>query len=155
TAGRNLLPLVISTAGRNLPTAGALPRFLPAVEMTGDVGDGTRRFGGLAVWRFGGLAVWREGGRAGGRPATGDRRRAHAGGVGCYSAAAGAAIDLLYMPERSKQQARRWPEASLSQAVAMRLIRVSAFLPEMIQWIQSRRATAVMSSQVARATGCS
>src|SRR5690606_10425767 len=70
-----------------------------------------------------------------------------------YPAATGADIDLLYIPERSKQQARRWPEASLSQAVAMRLTRVSAFLPELIQWIQSRRATAVMSSQVARAAG--
>ena len=70
-----------------------------------------------------------------------------------YSAATGAAIDLLYMPERSKQQARRCPDASLSQATAMRLARVSAFLPEPIQWIQSRRATAVMSSHVARAAG--
>ena len=57
------------------------------------------------------------------------------------------------MPERSKQQARRWPEASLSQATQMRLVRVSAFLPEVIQAIQSRRATAVMSSQAARAPG--
>ena len=66
-----------------------------------------------------------------------------------YSAATGADIDLLYMPERSKQQARRLPAASMSQAVSMRFTRVSAFLPEPIQWIQSRRATAVMSSQVA------
>src|SRR5690606_25882245 len=58
------------------------------------------------------------------------------------------------MPERSKQQARRLPEASWSQAVAMRFTRVSAFLPEVIHWIQSRRATGVMSSQVVFAAGC-
>ena len=46
-------------------------------------------------------------------------------------------LPLLYMPDRSKQQARRLPQASLSQAVAMRLGRVSAFLPEVIQWITS------------------
>src|SRR3546814_15383544 len=62
-------------------------------------------------------------------------------------------LPLLYIPERSKQQARRMPEASLSQAVSMRLTRVSAFLPEMIQAIQSRRATGVMSVQVAFAAG--
>lgn len=59
----------------------------------------------------------------------------------------------LYMPERSKQQARRLPEASMSQAVAMRLARVSAFLPDVTQWIQSRRATGVMSFHVANAAG--
>src|SRR3546814_16368564 len=58
-------------------------------------------------------------------------------------------LPRLYIPERSKQQARRMPEASLSQAVSMRLTRVSAFLPEMIQAIQSRRATGVMSVHVA------
>ena len=36
----------------------------------------------------------------------------------------------------------------------MRLPRVSAFLPEVIHWIQSRRASAVTSSQVAFAAGC-
>lgn len=41
----------------------------------------------------------------------------------------------------------------MSQAVAMRLIRVSAFLPEVTQKIQSRRSTAVMTPQVARAFG--
>lgn len=61
---------------------------------------------------------------------------------------------MLYIPERSKQQARRLPEASMSIAVARRLPRVSAFLPEVIQWIQSRRATGVMSAQVACASGC-
>src|SRR3546814_4240341 len=37
--------------------------------------------------------------------------------------------------------------------VSMRLTRVSAFLPEMIQAIQSRRATGVMSVHVAFAAG--
>ena len=37
----------------------------------------------------------------------------------------------------------------MSQAVAMRRSRVSAFLPEVIQWIQSRRATGVISDHVA------
>src|SRR5690554_181285 len=70
--------------------------------------------------------------------ATAARRPRLTGGQALrYPAATGAAIDLLYIPERSKQQARRWPEASLSQAVAIRLTRVSAFLPEVIQWIQS------------------
>lgn len=63
----------------------------------------------------------------------------------------GAASELLHMPERSKQHARRLPAANMSHAVAMRLTRVSAFLPETTQKIRSRRATAVMSSQVARA----
>src|SRR5687767_8450980 len=67
-----------------------------------------------------------------------------------YSAASGAPmLPLLYMPERSKQHARRLPHASLSQATSMRFARVSAFLPEVIQWIQSRRATGVMSDHVA------
>src|SRR5690606_25981668 len=66
-----------------------------------------------------------------------------------YSAACGAPmLPRLYIPERSKQQARRMPDASLSQAVSMRFTRVSAFLPEVIQAIQSRRATGVMSAQV-------
>ena len=70
-----------------------------------------------------------------------------------YSAASGAPmLPLLYIPERSKQQALRLPHASLSQAVTMRLPRVSAFLPEVIQWIQSRRATGVMSAHVAWAS---
>src|SRR5690606_26280575 len=71
-----------------------------------------------------------------------------------YSAASGAPmLPLLYRPERSKQHARRMPDANLSQAVSMRFTRVSAFLPEVIQWIQSRRATGVMSDQVALAAG--
>src|SRR3546814_7984195 len=71
-----------------------------------------------------------------------------------YSAASGAPmLPRLYIHERSKQQARRMPEASLSQAVAMRLTRVSAFLPEMIQEIKSRRAPGVMSVHVAFAAG--
>jgi hypothetical protein len=37
------------------------------------------------------------------------------------------------MPERSKQHGLRFPLASMSQAVAMRLMRVSARLPEVIQ----------------------
>src|SRR5690606_34534512 len=52
-------------------------------------------------------------------------------------------------PERSKQQARRLPDASMSQPDAMRFTRVSAFLPDVIHWIQSRRARGVMSSHVA------
>ena len=73
--------------------------------------------------------------------------------VGYSAASGGPMLPLLYMPERSKQQARRWPDASLSQAVSMRFTRVSAFLPDVTQWIQSRRATGVMSCQVARAAG--
>lgn len=38
-----------------------------------------------------------------------------------------------YIPERSKQQGLRLPLASMSQAAAMRLTRVSAFLAETIQ----------------------
>src|SRR5690606_16196565 len=42
-----------------------------------------------------------------------------------YSAACGAPmLPRLYIPERSKQQARRMPDASLSQAVSMRFTRV-------------------------------
>ncbi len=41
----------------------------------------------------------------------------------------------------------------MSQAVRMRRSRVSACLPEVIQCIQSRRATGVMSCHVARAAG--
>ena len=75
--------------------------------------------------------------------------------VSCYSAASGAPmLPLLYIPERSKQQALRLPHASLSQAVTTRLPRVSAFLPEVIQWIQSRRATGVMSAHVAFVGPC-
>ena len=59
----------------------------------------------------------------------------------------------LTIPERSKQHARRLPLASLSQATAMRLSRVSAFLPDPIQWIQSRLASGVMSRHVASASG--
>ena len=58
-------------------------------------------------------------------------------------------LPLLYLPERSKQQARRLPQASLSMATPIRFTRVSAFLPEVIQWIQSRRAMVVTSFQVA------
>lgn len=62
-------------------------------------------------------------------------------------------LPLLYIPERSKQHARRLPDASMSQAVAMRLTRVTAFLPDVIQWIQSRRATAVRLFHTAFASG--
>src|SRR5688572_11228236 len=74
-------------------------------------------------------------------------------GSQAYSAASGAQNALLYIPERSKQHARRWPEASLSHATTMRLARVSSFFAEVIQWIQSRRATGVMSSHTAFAAG--
>ena len=60
---------------------------------------------------------------------------------------------LLYMPLRSKQQARRFPEASLSSATSIRLTRVSAFFPLVIHAIQSRRETAVISCHVAKAFG--
>src|SRR4249919_2241672 len=70
-----------------------------------------------------------------------------------YFAASGTPmLPLLYLPERSKQHARRLPQASLSQATSIRFTRVSAFFPEVIQAIQSRRATGVMSSQVAFAS---
>lgn len=62
-------------------------------------------------------------------------------------------LPLLYWPDRSKQQARRLPLASLSQATSIRFTRVSAFLPEVIQWSQSRRASGVMSAHVASAAG--
>ena len=52
---------------------------------------------------------------------------------------------------RSKQQGRRFPLASMSQALPIRSTRVSARLPEVIHWIQSRRARGVMSDQASRA----
>src|SRR5690606_8709333 len=67
------------------------------------------------------------------------------------SAATGADSPLLYIPDRSKQHARRLPEASISQVVAMRRARVSGFLAEVIQKIQSRRATGVRPCHGARA----
>ena len=48
--------------------------------------------------------------------------------AGLLGAAAGVGTPIaprLYMPERSKQQARRLPAASMSQAVAMRLTRLA------------------------------
>ncbi len=54
---------------------------------------------------------------------------------------------LLYIPDRSKQHARRIPAASLSQATSIRFARVSPRLPEVIKWIQSRRDGRHVSSQ--------
>src|SRR5690606_9663755 len=67
------------------------------------------------------------------------------------SAATGADSPLLYIPDRSKQHARRLPEASISQVVAMRRARVSGFFAEVIQKIQSRRADGVRLCHGARA----
>src|SRR3546814_15899440 len=59
-----------------------------------------------------------------------------------YSAASGAPmLPRLYIPERSKQQARRMPEATLSQAASMRLTRVPALFPALTPAIHSRPAT--------------
>src|SRR5690606_6015737 len=74
-------------------------------------------------------------------------------GAAQSAASGGPMLPRLYCPERSKQQARRLPDASMSQPDAMRFTRVSAFLPDVIHWIQSRRARGVMSSQVAFAAG--
>jgi hypothetical protein len=60
---------------------------------------------------------------------------------------------LLYIPERSKQQTRRFPAASIAQALSIRRARVSARLAVVIQCIQSVRAMGVMSDHNARAFG--
>ena len=57
------------------------------------------------------------------------------------------------MPERSKQQTRRFPAASISQAFLTRRMRVSACLAEVIQCIQSLRAIGVMLDHNACAFG--
>ena len=60
---------------------------------------------------------------------------------------------LLKNPERSKQQTRRFPAASIEQAFLIRRARVSGCLAEVIQWIQSRRALGVISDHNARVFG--
>ena len=57
---------------------------------------------------------------------------------------------LLKNPERSQQQTRRFPAASIEQAFLIRRARVSDCLVEEIQWIQSLRAMGVMSDHTAR-----
>src|ERR1044071_5942313 len=52
---------------------------------------------------------------------------------------------LLKNPDRSKQQTRRFPAASIEQVFLIRRARVSGCLAELIQWIQSLRALGVMS----------
>src|SRR6185312_5523169 len=52
-----------------------------------------------------------------------------------------------------KQHKRRFPQASMSHAFAIRRVRVSGSLAVMTEKIQSRRAMGVMSSQHACATG--
>src|SRR5690606_28739277 len=83
--------------------------------------------------------------RRGPRP----RRYSRAG----WSAASGALKLPPYIPERSKQHTRFLPLPSMSIADSRRLPRVSAFLPEVIHAIQSRRATVVVASQVSFAAG--
>ena len=60
---------------------------------------------------------------------------------------------LLYIPDRSKQHTRRFPAASVAQALSIRRARVSARLAEAIQGIQSLRAMGLMSDHSARAFG--
>src|SRR5437867_10411970 len=60
---------------------------------------------------------------------------------------------LAYIPDRSKQQTRRFPAASIAQAFLIRRARVSGCLADTIQWIQSLRAMSVMSDHKARAFG--
>src|ERR1039457_3810477 len=48
---------------------------------------------------------------------------------------------------------RRFPAASIEQALLTRRARVSGCLAEVIHWIQSRRAMGVMSDHNARAFG--
>src|SRR5947209_15274089 len=69
------------------------------------------------------------------------------------SSATGQLRLLAYIPDRSKQQGRRFPLASISQALSMRFKRVSSRLADSIHWIQSLRATGVMSDHTARAIG--
>ena len=60
-------------------------------------------------------------------------------------AAAGARGPLPYRPDRSKQQIRRLPWASMSQAVRMRRARVSAWRAVSSHWMKSRRAATVIA----------
>jgi hypothetical protein len=52
---------------------------------------------------------------------------------------------------RSKQQAARFPDLSFESVFSIRIVRVSRFLVEPIQRIQSQRARGVMSSHNLRA----
>src|SRR5262249_54222091 len=63
-------------------------------------------------------------------------------------------VSHAYIPDRSKQQGRRFPLASISQALSIRFKRVSPRLADSIHWIQSLRATGVMSDHAARAFEC-
>src|SRR5580658_238219 len=56
-----------------------------------------------------------------------------------------------FMP--GKQHSRRFPEASMSHAFAIRRLRVLGCLAELIEKIQSRRAIGVMSSHPSCASG--
>ncbi len=69
------------------------------------------------------------------------------------SSATGQLRLLEYIPDRSKQQGRRFPLASISQAFPIRFMRVSSRLADSIHWIQSLRATGVMSDHTARTFG--
>src|SRR5271167_5192823 len=69
------------------------------------------------------------------------------------SSATGQLRLLAYIPDRSKQQGRRFPLASISQALSIRFKRVSSRLADSIHWTQSLRATGVMSDHTARAFG--
>src|ERR1019366_5630727 len=69
------------------------------------------------------------------------------------SSATGQLRLLEYIPDRSKQQGRRFPLASISLALSIRFKRVSSRLADWIHWIQSLRATGVMSDHSARAFG--
>jgi len=70
------------------------------------------------------------------------------------SSATGQLRLLEYIPDRSKQQGRRFPLASISQALSIRFKRVFSRLADSIHWIQSLRATGVMSDHAARAFEC-
>jgi hypothetical protein len=52
-----------------------------------------------------------------------------------------------------KQQAARFPDLSFESVFSIRIARVSRFLVEPIQRIQSQRATGVMSNHILRAGG--
>ena len=54
---------------------------------------------------------------------------------------------------RLKQQAARFPDLSFESVFSIRIVRVSGFLVERIQRIQSQRATGVMSIHTPRASG--
>jgi hypothetical protein len=57
---------------------------------------------------------------------------------------------LECIPDRSKQEGRRFPLASRSQPVSIRIKRVSSRLADSIHWIQAQRAISVVSDQTAR-----